>query len=284
MSSSVSAGLLAFAAFGSLSTSAGVATQPDLDGSKLVKVSIATDHAIVAPGQTFDVGVRFVIEPEWHIYWDGQNESGMPVAFEWASPTGWAVGEVRWPCPVRHVGGGDILDYVFERQVTALVRVTVPKDAKPGDVRMDVKADYLVCKEACLPGSASVGLGLRVADVTAVSVGADVAAIQAARERLPVDFASDAGLKAVWEDRRLSITAVGATRIEFYPHESGAALPEALRQGTAKGGTLTLDFGAEQAKKDVVGMLRVWTDKGERTYSYRSPMGGGLAESGGKSR
>jgi hypothetical protein len=82
----------------------------------------------------------------------------------------------------------------------------------------------------------------------------------------------------------LSITAVGATRIEFYPHESGAALPEALRQGTAKGGTLTLDFGAEQAKKDVVGMLRVWTDKGERTYSYRSPMGGGLAESGGKSR
>jgi DsbC/DsbD-like thiol-disulfide interchange protein len=281
---SVSAGVMVAAACALFGTATARGSQPDLDGSKLVKVSLVADHAIVTPGQSFDIGVRFEIEPEWHIYWDGQNESGMPVSFQWALPAGWSAGEVRWPCPVRYVGGGDILDYVFEREVTALVRVTVPKDAKPGDVKLDLKTDYLVCKEACLPGSASIARSIRVAESPVASNAEETASILAARKRLPSDFASAKGLSATWQDRRLSIVATGATRIEFYPHEQGAKLPEAIRQGVTKGGTLTLEFEASQANKDALGMLRIWTDKGESTYWYRSPVGGVLAPTDGMNR
>ena len=37
-----------------------------------VKASILADVKTVTPGESFDVGVLFRIDPDWHIYWENQ--------------------------------------------------------------------------------------------------------------------------------------------------------------------------------------------------------------------
>ena len=44
--------------------------------AKHVDVELVADTASVAPGGTFRLGVRFLPEPHWHVYWQNPGDSG----------------------------------------------------------------------------------------------------------------------------------------------------------------------------------------------------------------
>lgn len=123
------------------------------------------------------VGVRYVIDEGWHIYWENPGDTGMTTTASLQPPDGWRARGPLYPGPHRFDLPGELVNYGYEGQVTLLF-VLEPAgawDAPMGPVT--AKTDWLVCKQACLPGSNVVD-----GDLTEQR-GAD--AIRGAIERLP---------------------------------------------------------------------------------------------------
>ncbi len=123
---------------------------------------IAEDRAIV-PGERFDVAVRFVLEPHWHIYWQNPGASGLAPEITWTLPEGIEAGEIQWPAPERVPLAG-MMNYGYEEEAVFIVTMQA-SDALEQGAEVTITADlfWLICKEACLPDEASIKLILPVA-------------------------------------------------------------------------------------------------------------------------
>lgn len=133
---------------------------------------IAEDNAIV-PGRTFDVAVHFDLAEHWHIYWQNPGASGLPPDLTWELPEGIEAGEVQWPIPKRIAMAG-FVNYGYEAGGTLIVPMRAAQSLELG-AELTLKLDlfFLICKDACLPGDASMELTLPVAAASEKSERAD---------------------------------------------------------------------------------------------------------------
>jgi DsbC/DsbD-like thiol-disulfide interchange protein len=248
----------------------------EVDGSKMVKMRLVSEHSSVPSGGETWLGVDFEIEKGWHTYWQNSGDSGMPPTFEFTvEPAGaLEIGEVQWPAPVRHVADGDILDYVYEWQVVHLFKTRLTDKAKPGDtIKITCKASWLVCKEACLPGEGSASLRIAVGETKA---GVDPWRVDDAKKLLPVK--PDSKVTAVWRGDSLEIrdaTLGGGAPLSFFPFAAdGDVVPiDLVKNGSSKSGTLNLGFDPADLKRGgrVRGVVRAdygqhIPDAGTRAY------------------
>ena len=88
--------------------------------------SLASVSAI-KPGEPFKVGVRFKIDPEWHIYWINPGESGEPTTVQWTFPEGYKVGAVEYPVPVNFPQPGTMGSYAKQDKLIDLNKVIKPE-------------------------------------------------------------------------------------------------------------------------------------------------------------
>lgn len=254
------------------------AKEPELVRPRLIWVAPAVTEnlppdqaAPKRPGQPRHaaLAIQLAIEPGWHVYWPGQNDSGSPVEIDLTLPEGWKAGPIQWPAPVRHVADGDLLDHVLEGRPVLIVPIEVPgADApagggggggggggsaadEPAPPRITAKLAWMVCKEACKVGKAEV-----VVDAPLVppdrSLAADMAIVESARKAIPRPLAEAAGrggegrvVARITQDPgvrgpRLRITAPGASRLEFAPHGESVAAADPLRECVAKGPELDI--------------------------------------------
>ena len=130
------------------------------DGKELVKASLLTDVDTIQPGQKFRIGVLYRIEPGWHIYWKYSGDSGIPTKIDWQLPTGFKVGELQWPLPVRDKEPGDLQVFTYNSEVLLFAEVEAPKELPPGPIELRAKSDWLVCQSLCVPGSAELSAKL----------------------------------------------------------------------------------------------------------------------------
>lgn len=162
---------------------------------ELVQAESLASVSAIKPGEPFKVGVRFKIEPDWHIYWINPGESGEATTVQWTFPEGYKVGALEYPVPVTFVQPGDIKGYGYVDEVMLMATVTPPADAKPGtDVPFSVKAKWLVCHDVCIPGKQDFTGKLTVASSAAP---ANESVFKQWNERLPVwDFQKIKGMVA----------------------------------------------------------------------------------------
>lgn len=124
-----------------------------------VIASLVSDHDSVTKNQNLKIGLKFVIEKGWHVYWRNPGDSGTSPRIQWQVPAGMEVSEFRWPTP--HVLPIEPLaNYGYEKEIV------LPMDVKFSGDRFDLvgKAEWLVCKIECLPGSAEFELILPVGE------------------------------------------------------------------------------------------------------------------------
>lgn len=251
--SMVSIAAAAPSAMGRPAPSAGEPSDDEPAGNAYAKPRLIAEAASVRPGQTVMVAVTFEIAPEWYMYWPGQNDSGVPTTLEWTLPAGVKVGEVRWPAPERKVLDGDLLDYVFHKRLTLAAPITVPTDAK-GTVKIECEAEWLVCKDACLPGKARLTLELPVAETGTSPPSGDAPLVSDARAAWAAPMpASGEALAYEVKGDTLNIRVPGARVLVFCPHERGARLVDALHSGQRKGEELSLAFEPPAAGKNAPG-------------------------------
>ncbi|MGK0309720.1 MAG: thiol:disulfide interchange protein DsbD [Lentimonas sp.] len=146
-------------------------------------VKLVSETTQVAPGQTFYLALDFELKPHWHIYWKNPGASGLPVEIDWELPEGFIAGEFQWPAPERIELGG-LISYGFEDAVTLIVPILAPESLEPG-IPLSIKAEasWLICKEVCLPGDASLALELTSGEGVFESEKAPL--FNAARDRFP---------------------------------------------------------------------------------------------------
>jgi DsbC/DsbD-like thiol-disulfide interchange protein len=134
-----------------------------------VRVTLLSEHAALVPGTTSWFGVRLQHEPHWHTYWVNPGDSGLPTKLAWQLPPGFHAGEIVWPVPQR-ISVGDLYNFGYADDTLLPVPVEVPADAKPGTTaHIGAEAKYLVCREECIPGKATVGLDLPVSATAAAT-------------------------------------------------------------------------------------------------------------------
>src|SRR6266496_5868662 len=149
-----------------------------------VEAELISDNAALVPGQPATMALRLSIEDGWHTYWRNPGDSGLPTTLDWKLPPGFRAGAIEWPTP-KALPVGPLVNYGYDGTVLHLVKLDVPADLKLGStVDLAARADWLVCKETCIPDGADLKLALPVAE-HAAGDARWAQAIAAARAALP---------------------------------------------------------------------------------------------------
>lgn len=124
-------------------------------------ISLITERSAAHPGRDIGVAIRLEMEPGWHIYWRNPGESGIATSMEWRLPEGWTVDPLDYPTPQREDVAG-VVTHVHSGDVAFGTRIRVP-DLAAGSGRVGVKVTYGICRDTCIPGTATLSMTLPVA-------------------------------------------------------------------------------------------------------------------------
>ncbi len=209
------------------------------------ELELIAETATVVPGETFHLAVHFELDPHWHVYWKNPGASGLPPDIEWELPEGFKAGEMQFPAPERIELGG-LMSYAYEDAVTFIVPVTAPENLTLGaEISIGAELFYLVCKDVCLPGEASLSISLTVGETSEPGPNAD--RFEAAR-------ASQPSADAVWQ---LTPQVSGQTmRLRI----KGPELPEDFYFYAAAEGFIDPNASQPYSVEDGVGILELPLD------------------------
>lgn len=193
----------------------------------------------IEPGKPLWLGLLIEHQPQWHTYWKNPGDSGLPTTLAWSLPTELQAGELQWPTP-KKLPVGPLMNYGYDGRLLLPVPVEVKAAPAGGAVRVELDAQWLACKEVCIPESGHFVLDLP-AKASSAAHGTLFAAADAARpQALPEARASArvqdqalvfevSGLPAAWQGRA----------VELLPETAGVVLNAAPVQASWKGAQWT---------------------------------------------
>ncbi len=191
---------------------------------------VAENLGLTAGGDNW-LALRISPEEGWHVYWRNPGDTGLTTSLTWTLPPGVEAGPMQWPYPQRIVLG-DIVNYGYGEETLLPLQLTVPASLPGGStLSLQAKAKWLVCKDICIPGSASLSLDLPLA-----AAGAPVQADPRWREAFakarallpqpaPADWKVQYEIRGGASDGDFSLGVNGAHfsaggAIEFFPYAS----------------------------------------------------------------
>lgn len=213
--------------------------------------AVRTNHAVLelvsertglVPGKTNTVAVRFELEEGWHTYWANPGEVGLATEITWKLPAGIVAGEIQWPAPLW-IEYFDLVSYAYEGEVLLLVDLEVDESFAMGQsVDLAAEVNFLVCEEACIPGSANLELTLPVGAEPQPSSWKS--AFDATRNRLPQTL-PDYRLGVVDNGESFALTVIApegirleGRKITYFSQDGWVAASEP-RTSLAEGRVLT---------------------------------------------
>ncbi len=150
------------------------------------KIQLLAEVANVVPGQPFEVGLEFVIDDHWHIYWKNGGDAGIPPIVTWELPAGFTIGDLQFPAPTKYVDKAGLVSFIHEDRVMLMAKVTPPSSITESNVTIKGHVKYLVCDKICLRPDADVTLSLPVAKSGSESKPANAEAFSRAHRAQPL--------------------------------------------------------------------------------------------------
>ncbi|MDO4683836.1 MAG: thioredoxin family protein [Lautropia sp.] len=191
-----------------------------------LEIELVADVQQVVPGEPFRLGLRLRHDPHWHTYWRNPGDTGLPTRFELQGPAGTQYSDIVWPAPERFAIG-PLANYGYEGETLLAREVVLPAGFKGREARFQVDAEWLICKEVCVPGEAPLALNLPVGGSTVMDE-ALVSLFDQARDRAPA--AGRQARPAGWWQRG---------------NEAVLVLPASLTQGKTPDAVSFLPYFAE---------------------------------------
>ena len=169
----------------------------------------------LTPGKAVTLGLKIEHQPQWHTYWKNPGDSGLPTTLEWTLPAGVQAGDILWPTP-KKLPLGPLLNYGYDGTLLLPVSVTLPAGFKADALDVKLHAEWLVCKDVCIPESGDFALRLPAQAATAGHAALFAAAAAAQPQDVTpaqagVSFDGAAmvvrvsGLPVAWQGRALSL-------------------------------------------------------------------------------
>jgi len=127
-----------------------------------VEAELVAAKTAIVPGEPITVALRLAIQKDWHTYWQNPGDSGLPTTLAWKLPAGIEAGPIEWPVP-KVLPVGPLVNYGYEGEVLHLVELKPQRTlADGGPVTLAARAEWLVCKEVCIPEGVDLSLTLPV--------------------------------------------------------------------------------------------------------------------------
>lgn len=215
-----------------------------------VRASLWSEHDGVAPGQTFTLGLRLVHAPGWHTYWTVPGDAGLPTRVSWQLPQGVRAGPIQWPAPHR-LPVGSLVDYGYEGDTLLLIELQAASNLPLGsEVRIAARAQWLMCRDVCIPGAEDLTIALPVREAVALGATLNAPAFERARKHIPRALTLP-GADVTRDGTRVTLTFSAPPagiphRLEFFPLEAGRIEPSAPQNLQANANTVRLDLTAAQ--------------------------------------
>jgi len=147
-----------------------------------VEAELVAGTTALVPGAATPVALRLKMAPGWHTYWRNPGDSGLPTTLAWKLPAGVAAEPLEWPAP-HLLPVGPLVNFGYEGEVLLPTQLSAaPTFAASGPVVLAARADWLVCKEICIPEGVDLALELPVGSAATPDPrwGAPLAAARAA--------------------------------------------------------------------------------------------------------
>ena len=169
----------------------------------------------ISAGKPLWLGLKIEHQPHWHTYWKNPGDSGLPTTLAWTLPAGVTAGEIAWPTPGR-LPIGPLMNYGYEGTLLLPVAIRIPADFRAGTLDVKLRADWLVCKDVCIPESGDFALQVPAQAATAGHGALFDAARAALPQAVPGAQATAAvegadlvvriaGLPAAWQGKALGL-------------------------------------------------------------------------------
>jgi len=245
---------------GGLSSVQAQATASD-DPSPHSEAMLVSEQAAITPGESFTVALRMTMEDGWHSYWKNPGASGKPTSINWTLPDGYEAEPIQWPYPHK-IEFGSLISYGYSDEVFLLTDITPPDTLTPGTtVKIDGKANWLICEEICLPAHSEIELSLPVTD-GAPEETRWAKAFDEARAKHPTPVAEwSVGAGRSDGQYQLLLNASNGTRLDlegayFYAAEKSVVDPGAPQPVTQNGGTYAISLTPSEYVQEPVQRLR----------------------------
>ena len=193
----------------------------------------------LASGEPAWLGLAIRHQPHWHSYWKNPGDSGMATTLRWTLPQGVTAGAIEWPTPQR-LRVGPLVNYGYEGEVLLPVALSVPAAFRAAALDVKLHAEWLVCRDVCIPQSGEFALGI------ASGVNARHAASFArARAALPQTLAGATALANV-HGQTLAVDVNGlpapwaGKAVQFFADDPGVIDHAARLEQRWEGGLLKL--------------------------------------------
>ncbi len=190
-------------------------------GKELVRAELLADTSAIVPGKSFTVGLLLRMAPGWHTYWAFSGDAGLPTELKWKLPSGWKVGEIQWPIPLKTIDPGDIETYGYENEVLLMQEITPAQKLDGPVAKLSAQVNWLVCEKICIPGSATPQLQV---PVSTTNQPANSELFARYRRLLPQNWPESNVASANWSrvgrDLRLKITSESLAKypaLDFFP-------------------------------------------------------------------
>jgi thiol:disulfide interchange protein len=211
-----------------------------------VEAELVTDDASAQPGKPTLVGLKLRMAQNWHTYWKNPGDSGLPTKIQWTLPEGWKAGDIQWPYP-QPLPVGPLMNYGYDDEVVLLASLTPPANAPEGPAAIKAHAEWLVCKDICVPEKGDLDLSFPVSKAEPKKNPMFQAHIDRARNQLPVDVAgwkSEASMSTTSLVVRLTAPdgAAPPAKAHFFPERESLIEPAAPEKITVAGRTITIEM------------------------------------------
>lgn len=255
--------LLFAAGAGTAATAASVRTEH-------VEAELVAAATALQPGAPTTVALRLQMDRGWHTYWQNPGDSGLPTTLAWTLPSGLSAGPILWPSP-RALPVGPLVNYGYEGEALLLTEIAVaPGFSSAGPATLSARADWLVCKEICIPEGADLALQLPVASHPAPDPRWGDAIAQA-RAALPQPLAGWT-VAATAHGAQVELALTPASReddpgeLHLFPVSGGKIEAAAPQTGSRDGSTFKLSLPvASQREGDFTRVAGVLT----ATHGFR---------------
>ncbi len=241
---------LAFAAPALAAPAGAVVTTPQVKAELLAHAPEG-----VRPGKPVWLGLKIEHQPHWHTYWKNPGDSGLPTTLQWTLPAGVTAAEIAWPTPQK-LPIGPLMNFGYEGVLLLPVAVTVPAGFAADTLEVSLRADWLVCKEVCIPESGEFTLSLPAQAATA-GHAALFAAARAAQPQPAAGAQASAelqgqelvvrisGLPAAWQGKPLTLL----------PETAGVLQNAAVPAATWKDGVWTARLPVDAQRSEGPALL-----------------------------
>ena len=175
----------------------------------------------VAAGKPVWLGLKLDHQPHWHTYWKNPGDSGLPTTLQWTLPAGTTAGDIVWPTPTK-LPIGPLVNFGFEGTLLLPVPLTIGPEFQAAQLDVKLHAEWLICKDVCIPQSGDFVLQVPAQAATALHG----ALFSAAQARAPQPASGAQASAAVFGDSLvLKVAGLPAAlrgkTLDFFPELAG---------------------------------------------------------------